>query len=443
MIKRRGSLKQRLWFSILTIILSIFVLLYSVIYFDGEMLFWLPGIFLFASVGSFLLVDYFYRPFQSIMESVETGLNCFHDNDFSISIAEYDFPEFALSVQTYNELASILRKERMELHQRELLLDTVIQSTPMAIVLTTSHGDIVYSNLSAKKLLKQTHKVEGQNFNQLIANLPDELASATSKKQDGLYTEIIDDEKRVFYLTFQEFNLNAQIHHLYLYKNMTSEVNKEELQVWKKVIRLISHELNNSLAPIQSLTRSANKILDKNRGDEMLIDIFETIDRRAKHLHQFIEKYAKFSRLPDPNIKPVDMQKFIHNLENISQVKISADIRCQSIRFDATQMEQVMINLIKNARESDSDLNAIRVDIHSTQEHLVFCVMDRGKGMNEEQLKQSLLPFFTTKSNGSGLGLALCKEIISAHGGQLKLFNRQSGGLGVEFRLPLFNAKKL
>ena len=436
MKQTRGSLKQRLWFGILILVLVTFTLIYTVLYFKGELLIWLPLIFLAVICASFSVVNYFYRPFQSIIESIEIGLNCFHDSDFSISIAEYDFPEFALSVETYNELAAILRKERMELHQRELLLDTVIQSTPMAVVLTTAKGEVVYSNLSARKLLKQSRRIEGLNFNRLIEHLPGELASATIAKNDGLYTEIVDDEKTVFYLTFQEFNLNAQIHNLYLYKNMTTEVDKEELQVWKKVIRLISHELNNSLAPIQSLTRSANKVLSRKQGDEMLIDIFETIERRTQHLHHFIEKYARFSRLPDPDIKQVDMQKFISGLEKISDLQIDQSLARANVRFDESQIEQVMINLIKNARESESPLKDVQVSVSQQSEQLIFTVKDKGKGMTEQQLKQSLLPFFTTKSGGSGLGLALCKEIINAHGGHLKLINRQSGGLAVEFSLP-------
>ncbi|WP_444996176.1 sensor histidine kinase [Aliikangiella sp. IMCC44359] len=439
MKKQKNILKQRLWFCFLSIILIVLTLVYIGIYLNISLVIWLPIIFLPLIIISRFLVNYFYQPFQSIIESIETGLNCFKDNDFSINIADYDFPEFAPSIQTYNQLAHILRQERMELHQRELLLDTVIQSTPMAIVLTSNKDNIVYSNIAAKKLLKQTQKIEGLKFSSLLCNLPKELAIATQKRQNGLYSELFENQKNVFYLTFEEFNLNSQLHHLYLYKNMTTEVNKEELLVWKKVIRLISHELNNSLTPIQSLAHSANKILSSRPQDEFLIDIFETIQRRTKHLHQFIEKYAKFSRLPKPQYRSVEISKFINDLEHITQIKISNQFNQSHAQFDASQIEQVMINLIKNARESKSSENDINIQVSQFNEQLLFSITDRGVGMTDNQLKQSLLPFYTTKSGGSGLGLALCKEIISAHNGQLRLFNRKGGGLSVEFNLPIIN----
>jgi two-component system, NtrC family, nitrogen regulation sensor histidine kinase NtrY len=203
------------------------------------------------------------------------------------------------------------------------------------------------------------------------------------------------------------------------------------------VIRLISHELNNSLAPIQSLTHSAKKIINQQADNEMLLDILETIDRRSKHLHAFIEKYAKYARLPEPLKTNVDMDKFILSLEKICDIPIETENLARQAFFDPIQIEQVVINLVKNARESEGDNQAIRINISADSEGLIFTIKDRGKGMTEEQLKQSLLPFFTTKPSGSGLGLALCSDIINAHNGRLKLYNRENGGLTVIFVIPV------
>ncbi len=430
------SLKSRLWFAFLLPVLLFTLVLFIGVRFNFEMLLIIPiGLVIAVLVISFS-INYFFRPFASLICSIETGLNCFRDEDFSINIAEYDFKEFQIGVETYNQLSKILRSERMELHQRELLLDTVIQNTPMAIVLTSASGQIIYGNVEAKKLLKQDKKIEGQQFMSLVDNLPVDLARASKDKTPGLYTNTEGDEREVYYLVVENFNLNAQTHDLYLFKNMTSEVHKEEVQVWKKVIRLISHELNNSLAPIQSLTRSAQKRIVQTSNDALLKDIFLTIERRASHLHQFIEKYAKFSRLPTPIKQSVDMLSFINDLETICQISIEYQLTTQRFEFDRTQIEQVLINLVKNARESGSKSKQIKLSVIENQNALQFKIRDRGKGMSHEQLSQSMLPFYTTKSGGTGLGLALSKEIINAHHGQLKIYNRHSGGLCVEFSIP-------
>ena len=436
MLKNKVSLKHRLWFAILLPILGFTTLLYTAIYFEIEMLIAIPIILLITLGVSALLINYYYQPFASLIESIETGLNCFNDEDFSINIAEYEFTEFQVSVDTYNRLSKILRDERMELHQRELLLDTIIQNTPMAIILTSASGEIIYSNLEAKKLLHQTKNLVGSNFNSLVDNLPADLAKATLNRQEGLYNHSVNDQKQVYFLVCEEFNLNAQIHHLYLYKNMTQEVNKEEIQVWKKVIRLISHELNNSLAPIQSLTRSAKKMIMQSSQDEALIDIFDTVTRRTNHLHKFIHQYAEYSKLPAPTLTQVNMRQFISDLEKIVDLSIKTNFDNCKFQFDPAQMEQVIINLVKNARESGTQGDDIELEVEFYNNELNITVKDRGQGMTESQLSQSLLPFFTTKSGGTGLGLALSKEIVNAHKGRLKIFNRETGGLCVNIALP-------
>ena len=430
------SLKSRLWFAFLLPVLIFALILFIGIRLNVEILFTIPLALILSLLFVVFSVNYFFNPFASLIRSIETGLNCFRDEDFSVNIAEYDFKEFQIGVDTYNQLSKILRSERMELHQRELLLDTIIQNTPMAIILTSGKDEIIYGNVESKKLLKQNKKIEGQQFMSLVNNLPADLARASIDKTPGLYTNTDNDQREVYYLVVENFNLNAQTHYLYLFKNMTSEVHKEEVQVWKKVIRLISHELNNSLAPIQSLTRSAQKRIAQTSNDELLTDIFETIERRASHLHQFIDKYAKFSRLPNPIKQSVELVPFISDLETICQISIEHELTTRHFEFDRTQIEQVLINLIKNARESGSDTDQISLSVVETAKSLQFKIRDRGKGMSHEQLSQSMLPFYTTKSGGTGLGLALSKEVINAHNGQLKIYNRANGGLCVEFSLP-------
>ncbi len=325
----------------------------------------------------------------------------------------------------------------MDILQRELLLDTVIQSTPVALILTNSAGAIVYSNLSAKELLKQSSNINGSNFFAINENLPPALRKASIERINGLITDIVEEQSIFFNVNCREFVLNGREHVLYLFKNMTMEISQKENDLWKQVIRLISHELNNSLAPIASLTRSAKKIIAKPEHLHMLEDVLETIGNRTDHLHSFLSQYAKFARLPKPSVATVDLERFFKQLSTLIDVPCTIDVHRQKANFDAAQIEQVIINLVKNSLEAGGDKEEVGVVISQQVNLLTFSVFDRGTGVSDTQMQQVLLPFFTTKPAGSGVGLALCNEIVSNHGGKLRLSNREHGGLCVSFNITL------
>lgn len=391
---------------------------------------------IFVTVLAFLF-KWQLSPLSKSLTALDDGIKSFNDNDFSLTIQNQHFVEVEKVINIYNELATVLRNERMDIFQRELLLDTVIQSTPVALILTNRAGSIVYSNASAKHLFDQSNKLNGTNFFSLLSSLSPELKKATENQYNGLVTEISDEQSMVYNVNCQRFMLNGREHNLYLYKNMTAEISRKETDMWKQVIRLISHELNNSLAPIASLTRSAKKIIEKPEHTHMLHDVLETIGNRTNHLHQFISQYAEFSRLPQPNIKAVDLKAFFNNIASFSEVKCELDIYRQQASFDAGQIEQVVINLIKNAKESGSAIEDVGFKLQQQANLLTFTIYDRGCGLTDTQMQQVLLPFFTTKSTGTGVGLALCNEIVNSHGGNLRLNNRDHGGLAVSFSLDL------
>ncbi|WP_299082308.1 ATP-binding protein [uncultured Paraglaciecola sp.] len=376
-------------------------------------------------------------PIKNVVQALDIGVDSFHDKDFSITIDNHAYSEFTMIIDTYNKLAKIMRDERMAIYQRELLLDTVIQTTPVALILTNNNDQIVYSNLAAKTLLNQKKKLDGMKFSDIYQHMPTALMEATTNKLDGLITEKLNDETIVYHLNYQPFTLNKQRHHLYLYKNLTTDISRKESDIWKQVIRLISHELNNSLAPISSLTHSAKKIIASNENQHMLPDILNTISRRSAHLHKFIEQYAHFARLPKPDKTKVKIRPFIQTVTQLCAVEASTRFEAETVLCDAAQIEQVLINLIKNAEESGSDKQQIALNVYQSTNQITFEVTDQGKGLTEQQLLQALLPFYTTKSKGTGVGLALCNEIVIAHGGRLKLENQVEGGLKVSFSLSL------
>lgn len=396
---------------------------------------WL-GVLFAAAIGlplALWALRRFTRPVNRLLAALTGGVASLRDNDFSVSIAETRNDELGDLVSVYNELGGILRDERQDLFQRELLLDTLIQSTPLALVLTNTRDAIVYSNGVARHMFAEGRRLEGRRFTGLLDSMPAALRDAVAAGKDGLFAIDNGEEQETYHLSQREFVLNAQPHRLYLFKQMTREINRQEVATWKKVIRVIGHELNNSLAPISSLAHSGSLVLDDPRR---LAGIFGTIEERSNHLKAFIEGYARFAKLPQPQPASVDWREFLAMLQQAMPFRIDGELPDAPAEFDPAQLEQVIINLLKNAHESGSPADDVAVSIAAANGVHRVTVRDRGAGMPEKVLKNALLPFYSTKQRGSGLGLPLCREIVEAHGGRLSLANRDGGGLAVEFTLP-------
>lgn len=382
------------------------------------------------------------RPWTKTLEAVSGAIASLHDGDFSVSIASPRPRELHDLVEAYNSLGELLRSERFDIYQRELLLDTVLQTTPLALLLTNDTDRIVYGNIAARQLLHGGRRLEGLELAALLAGRPAALREAIEAGGDTLFTLEVDGESEVYHLSRRAFLLHARPHRLILLKQLTRELSAQEVQVWKKVIRVIAHELNNSLAPISSLVHSGGLLAagmsagaaEAERAQ--LEKIFSTIGERAAHLATFIDGYARFAKLPKPRPAPVAWPAFLERLAATMCFRMEGPVPERRAAFDVGQLEQVMINLLKNARESGSPPEAISVSVRSRAQGFLIEVADRGGGLSEQVLRDALLPFFSTKPTGTGLGLTLCREIIEAHGGRLSLANRPGGGAVVSIHLP-------
>jgi nitrogen fixation/metabolism regulation signal transduction histidine kinase len=394
----------------------------------------LPGIILLAIIAS----RRFARPMRRTLGAVVDGISAMRDGDFSFSVAggrDGRNDELGQLVLAYNGLGDILRDERQALLQRELLLDTVIQSTPLALVLTTDAGRVLYSNLAARQLFNAGRRLEGLEISQLLAAAPAALRAAFAAERDSLFTVEIAGEPEIFHLSRRGFRLNARPHVLYLLKQLTRELNAQEVATWKKVIRVIAHELNNTLAPISSLAHSGRQ-LARVPDMERLERVFATIEERAAHLKTFIDGYARFAKLPKPQPVRVEWTAFLATLADALPFRLQATVSAQAAHFDPSQLQQVLINLLKNAHESGSPAEEVTIALDEGPSIWQLRVLDRGGGMSEVELRNALLPFYSTKPTGTGLGLTLCREVLEAHGGRIALENREGGGLAVTLWLP-------
>jgi nitrogen fixation/metabolism regulation signal transduction histidine kinase len=343
-------------------------------------------------------------------------------------------------VSNYNGLGDRLRVERQSLYQRELMLDTVIQTTPLALVLTNEADAVIYSNTNARQLFGAGRKLEGGRFEQYLEHAPVPLCEAIQRGGDTLFTLELGGEPQVYHVSQRRFLLNALPHRLLLLKQLTREINSQEVATWKKVIRVIAHELNNSLAPISSLAHSGQILARSPPNPEQLQKVFSTIEERARHLAGFIEGYSQFAKLPHPRLAPVAWEVLLERLRSVVPFTLAGTPAGRSASFDTAQIEQALINLLKNARESGSDPGAIELAVQSSApsspQGFAIEVRDRGPGFTAAALENALVPFYSTKETGTGLGLTLCREIVEAHGGRLRVANREGGGAVVTLWLP-------
>jgi nitrogen fixation/metabolism regulation signal transduction histidine kinase len=398
-----------------------------------------PAAALFVAVvlaaAALWLAAHLVRPIHLLLRGLTATVASYREGDFSVSLVPGRRDEVGALIAAHNELAAALRDQRAHLVQRELLLDTVMQNSPVALVLVDDHERIAYANLAARQLLSEGRSLTGLKFADSLAGAPAALQSATQDRNDSLFNADVDGIEETFHLSQRAFVLQGKPYRLYLLKRLTRELSRQEVATWKKLIRVLSHELNNSLGPLASLAHSGAEIA--RRGDlASLPQVFAGIAERARHLHNFVSSYAAFAKLPAPCPERIEWQPFLENLVRQSPFRIAARPPDAAGWFDRAQVEQALINLLKNAHESGGPADAVEIEVTATGDTQRIEVRDRGAGMNPTVLAQALLPFYSTKRSGTGLGLALAREIAEAHGGRIQLVNRDAGGLSVMFDLP-------
>jgi PAS domain S-box-containing protein len=382
-----------------------------------------------------------WRPVRETLRAVTDGVRSFQENDFGVRIRASRDDELGELVALYNRLGDALRRERNEIYQRELLLDTLLQGAPMAILLVNERQRVSYANTAARRLFGQSQRLAGRAFPELLDACPVEMRRALDAEENALVAGARaedDGEEETFRVVNRRFRLNTQEHRLIVVERMTAELKRQEVEVWKKVIRVMSHELNNSLAPIRSLVHSARFVSERPDSPRKLDAILGSVEERIRHLCDFLEGYARFARLPRPRREKVEWRRFLETTRSFFPFRLAGELGAEQGFFDPAQMQQALINLLKNASESGGASDEIGVALERGGEQGLWLlhVLDRGKGMDDETMKKALLPFYSSKQSGSGLGLPLCTEILAAHGGSLRLQRRPGGGTVVTCVLP-------
>lgn len=374
------------------------------------------------------------------LSNLLTGLN---EGDYSmrgsLQVNDSALGELVLQLNTLTET---LTKQRFIAHESQLLVTKVIQHIDVAIIAIDQHQHIALLNPAAEQLLSASQQdaigspLARYNASELLTIKEEQLVHLSFAPQQGNYQVIRD-----------HYREQGQQHDLYFITNVHGLLRAHERQAWQNLIRVLSHEINNSLSPIASLASTLKTQAIKQQLAPMYSDNLTIISQRSNRLKSFIDSYRQLSSLPEPTTSNVDLSEVINAIPPLfpkRNIVINSGTNVQ-IFADIAQIEQVLINLVKNADEAISAVEAeahcsqeksITVSVSAQNQQAVISIVDQGTGIkNSDNL---FTPFYSTKKQGSGIGLVLSRQIIEAHGGFLIVKNREKElGCAVEIRLPL------
>ena len=412
-------MKLKSFFLILALLLGVvwITLLFMVTQENGWKFYLIESI---ITVSLFYLV-YFYRKVIKPLNTIANGMDLLQAQDFSSRLSPVGQREADRIVSIFNRMMNQLKEERLRLREQNHFLDLLISVSPMGVVILTLDKRISMANNTALKFLDE--ESEDEILNKDMSELGSSLAEELSRMEKDTTTTIRLSDSQIYRCSYLSFIDRGFAHPFYLIESLTSEVMKAEKKAYEKVIRMIAHEVNNSVAGITSTLDTVNDVLQSMDDTEDLCEVMKVCIERSFSMSRFITNFADVVKIPEPQLEDVKLndrvvvcKTFMENICLNKNITLSIDL-CEEnpiVLLDTSLFEQVLINIIKNAAESIEENG--HITIRTSASPLMLEIGDTGKGISKEAETKLFTPFFSTKPNGQGIGLIFIREVLMKHG---------------------------
>lgn len=350
------------------------------------------------------------------------------------------------------EINAVIQEFRESEHRRvndSLLYDALLAKVDAILIAADENGHIRWMNRAAIENLCGFRFENIDHLASLHPSLPQQMKKLHSGKSTLISFQLSNGEERQYAATLSKIFVSGVGYRLYQLQSVAAILKQSEIMAQQRLIRILNHEIMNSLTPIVSLTETLSDSMRDPHGKgftkEETRDALDAIFRRAKGLMHFVQRYRMLTGIAEPILKKTKLADLIKHIENwyassqndfTCQVCMPTECGQQILCIDLPQMEQVLINLVKNACETSATLVSIDAQLSEDERWMIISVTDNGGGFPESVRENLFTPFFTTKSEGQGIGLAVCRQIVSNHGGLIGAENHEEGAQ-FTIRLPL------
>ena len=381
---------------------------------------------------SLFYLIYFYRKVVKPLNSIAGGMDLLQAQDFSSRLSPVGQREADRIVSIFNRMMNQLKEERLRLREQNHFLDLLISVSPMGVIILTLDERISMANKAALEFLDEG--TEEDIMNKTMDELSGSLAEELNQIPKDTTVTIRLSDSRIYRCSRLSFIDRGFAHPFYLIESLTSEVMKAEKKAYEKVIRMIAHEVNNSVAGITSTLDTIDDALQTIDDTEDIREVMKVCVERSYSMSRFITNFADVVKIPEPQKEEVHLNDrvtackiFMENLCQNRNIDLHLEL-CEEnpmVSMDTSLFEQVLINIIKNATES-IDANG-KIFIRTSASPLMLEIGDTGKGISKEVETKLFTPFFSTKPNGQGIGLIFIREVLMKHGYTCSLLTYPDG----------------
>lgn len=385
---------------------------------------------------------------RQLIEAIRT-------RDFSLQYSlEHLKGEERSLAQEINEVVNEFRESTLRQEAKYQYFGTMLDTINAFLIVADEQGKVNWMNRAAVDGLCGFNIHNLQDLQTVDGALPEKMMQLKPGQQQLVQLptkeseEAQKDGKTDFVLSVVNFFNRGFAYRLYTLQNVQPVIQKSETDAQQQLVRVLTHEIMNSLTPIISLSDTLCEGIQQNTLDhDDVLMALQAINRRSNGLLQFVENYRKLQHISQPQCQNVRVGEMVEDLKRlypdpIFHYKIE-DVQ-QILYIDRAQIEQVLINLLKNAQEAVADHEdeqepyiCLATHLLNNQRDFVISVTDNGKGILPEALERIFVPFFTTKSSGSGIGLSICKQIVTLHGGTITVSSEPGGSTTFRVMLPI------